>query len=428
MQRKIAFVIYYQKSNIYSFNALTAAIETEHQLDDIDLYFARGQENLHNNLEQIRESHEIIIVGVSFFTTQLWEIRKLVKSLRKKYKNDILMIAGGPHPTGDPEGTLNMGFDLVVRGEGEETLIEILKNVINNKNFSDIKGISYLDQSNNLISTKRRNWIDLDKYPPLPSKHVKYGAIEITRGCPYVCYFCQTPYILGTTPRHRSIDSICDAVRIMKSYEKIDIRFISPSAFSYGSHDGKTLNIPILEKLLINIKQIIEPSGRIFFGTFPSEVRPEHVTPEALRLVLDYAANDNIVIGAQSGSQRILDSCNRGHTVEDVYKAVSLTIDHGLHVIIDFIFNLPNETDEDINLTFNCMEELSEMGAKIHAHTFIPLPLTVFAHEEVTTIDEKIRSRILELNSRGLIYGNWRKQEKIAKKITNYFKTRKLSD
>ncbi|GAH14902.1 unnamed protein product, partial [marine sediment metagenome] len=137
-------------------------------------------------------------------------------------------------------------------------------------------------------------WIDLDKYPPLPSKHVKYGAIEITRGCPYACYFCQTPYILGTIPRHRSIESICDAVRIMKGYKKTDIRFISPNAFSYGSRDGKTLNLPVLEQLLINIREIIEPEGRIYFGTFPSEVRPEHVTEETLGLVLKYAANDNL--------------------------------------------------------------------------------------------------------------------------------------
>jgi B12-binding domain/radical SAM domain protein len=428
LRENIAFVVFYQKQNIYSFNALIAAIETEHKLDDIEIYFIRGYENLYNDLERISDSYRKIVLGVSFFTTQLWEISDLVKSLRDKYKDKVLFIAGGPHPTGDPEGTLKMGFDLVVRCEGEETLIEILNNVKNNKSFNDVKGIAYLGKDNNLILTKKRKWIDLDKYPPLPTKHVKYGAIEITRGCPYVCYFCQTPYILGTIPRHRSIKSICDAIRIMKEYKKTDIRFISPNAFSYGSHDGKTLNLPILEQLLIKVKEIIKPEGRIYFGTFPSEVRPEHVTEKTLGLVLKYAANDNIVIGAQSGSQRILNSCNRGHSVEDVYNAVKLTISAGLIAKVDFIFNLPNETDEDINLTINFMKELSDMGAKIHTHTFMPLPLTVFANETVKEINEKNRKIISELSSKGLAYGDWKKQQKIAKKIASYFKLKKLSD
>ena len=428
MRKKVGFVVFYQKQNIYSFNALIAAIETEHKLDDIEVYFIRGYENLYNDLESISDSHETTVLGISFFTTQLWEIRDLVKSLREKYKNKVLIIAGGPHPTGDPGGTLNMGFDLVVRGEGEETLIEILDNAKNNKNLNDIKGIAYLGKDNNLILTKKRKWIELDKFPPLPSKYVKYGAIEITRGCPYVCYFCQTPYILGTVPRHRSIESICDAIKIMKEYNKTDIRFITPNAFSYGSHDGKTLNIPSLEQLLINIKETIEPEGRIYFGSFPSEVRPEHVNEETLRLVLKYAANDNIVIGVQSGSQRILNSCNRGHSVEDVYNAVKLTTRAGLIANVDFIFSLPNETDEDINLTINFMKELSNMGAKIHTHTFMPLPLTVFANETVKEINEKTRKIISELSSKGLAYGDWKKQEKIAKNIANYFKSQNSSD
>ena len=424
LRKKVGFVVFYQKQNIFSFNALVAAIETERKLNDIEIYFIRGKENLYNDLEEISDKHESTVLAISFFTTQLWEVRDLVKSLRKKYGTKVLFIAGGPHPTGDPEGTLKMGFDLVVRGEGEETLIEILTNAKNNKSLNEIKGIAYLDKDGKIILTKKREWIDLNKYPPLPSRHIKYGAIEITRGCPYVCYFCQTPYILGTTPRHRSIKSICDAVKIMKEYEKTDIRFITPNAFSYGSQDGKTLNLPELELLLISIEKIIAPKGRIYFGSFPSEVRPEHVTDETLGLVRKYAANDNIVIGAQSGSQKILNSCNRGHTIDDVYNAVKLTVKSGLIANVDFIFNLPNESDEDINLTIDFMKELSILGAKIHTHSFIPLPQTVFANEAVKKINEKTKKVISELTSKGLAYGDWKKQEKLAEDIANYFNRR----
>jgi B12-binding domain/radical SAM domain protein len=419
---KIAFVVYYQKKNIYSLNALVGALETVEELNNVNFYFIRGSENLYNKLESICENHQKVVLGISFFTTQLWEINDLLKLLQAKYKKRVLFIAGGPHPTGDPEGTLKMGFDIVVVGEGEETLIEIFLSVKNSKKFDAIRGIAYFNKDNILVTSKKRRWIDLDKYPPLPVRNVKFGAIEITRGCPYVCYFCQTPYLLGTLPRHRSIKSICNAINVMKTYDKLDIRFITPNAFSYGSLDGKSLNIPLLEKLLIEITKIIKPKGKIYLGSFPSEVRPEHVTKETLGLILKYAANDNIVIGAQSGSQRILNSCNRGHSIMDVYNAVKLTLEVGLIPNVDFIFNLPNETEEDVDLTIDFMYKISDMGAKIHSHTFMPLPLTVFAFEDVKEVDEKIIKAISKLSSQGLAYGEWEKQEKIAKKIAEYLK------
>jgi len=418
----LAFVVFYQKKNIYSFNALIGALETVEELEDIKLYFIRGFENLDNELGRICENHKKVVLGISFFTTQLWEINDLLKLLRAKYKERVLFIAGGPHPTGDPKGTLKMGFDIVVVGEGEETLIEILYNVKYNKNLDAIRGIAYFNKDKILTTTKKRRWIDLDKYPPLPIKNVKFGAIEITRGCPFACYFCQTPYILGTRPRHRSIKSICNAVSVMKTYGKTDIRFITPNAFSYGSPDGKSLKIPILEKLLIEITEIIKPKGKIFFGSFPSEVRPEHVTKETLGLILKYASNDNIVLGAQSGSQKVLNSCNRGHSTKDVYNAVKLTLEAGLTPNVDFIFNLPNETEEDIDLTIDFMYKISDMGAKIHSHTFMPLPLTRFAYEDVKDVDEKIIKTISKLSSQGLAYGEWKKQEKLAKEISKYLK------
>jgi B12-binding domain/radical SAM domain protein len=213
----------------------------------------------------------------------------------------------------------------------------------------------------------------------------------------------------------------------MKKYDKLDIRFITPNAFSYGSSDGKRLNLSALENLLIEIKKIITSRGRIFLGSFPSEVRPEHVKTNTLDLVVKYAANDNIIIGAQSGSQRILNMCHRGHRVEDVYKAVELTINSKLIANVDFIFGLPHETEEDIDLTIKVMKELANMGARIHTHSFIPLPQTKFASMGVKKINKKVRIILQELNSKGIAYGDWRKQEKLALKIANYLKSKNVS-
>jgi len=334
-------------------------------------------------------------------------------------------MAGGPHPTGDPEGTLKIGFNIVVIGEGEEIFIDLLLKINNKEDFREIKGIAYLENGVYQYTGKREP-INLDDYPPFPIKDSKFGAIEITRGCPYVCYFCQTPYILGVYPRHRSIEFICKYIRIMKEENLTDIRFITPNAFSFGSSDGKSLNISKLEELLIKIREIIGQAGRIFLGSFPSEVRPEHVTEETLGLISKYANNDNIIIGAQSGSQRILDLCHRGHTVEDVYNAVELTLKSNLKANVDFIFGLPGEEEEDIDLTIKVMNDLTDMGARIHTHSFIPLPQTPFAKENASRINEKVQSAVKTLTSKGFAFGDWKKQERMAVKIAKYLKTRKI--
>lgn len=421
--KDVALVIYYNESNKYSFNALIGALETKEHFNNLKIYFIRQQDVILSKLEDVLKRHKKVIIAISFFTTQLWLINDMVKKLRERYGGKPLYIAGGAHPTGDPLGTLKIGFDLVVRGEGEETLIEILQRLLDDEDYKNVKGIAFIDDSGEYHFTGSRAMIDLDKYPPFAVKHNKFGPIEISRGCPFVCYFCQTPYIFGAHLRHRSVENICKSIEIMKNLNLTDIRFITPDAFSYGSQDGKMLNIFSLEQLLSNIKNIIKPKGRIFIGSFPSEVRPEHITEETISLILKYADNDNLVIGAQSGSQRILDLCHRGHTVEDIYKSVKLTLKAGLKANVDFIFGLPEETIEDIKDTIKVIRDLVKMGARIHAHTFIPLPQTPFARAAAGRIDNSISKMIKELIPKGVIFGNWKQQEQISIKIAEYLST-----
>jgi len=117
-----------------------------------------------------------------------------------------------------------------------------------------------------------------------------------------------------------------------------------------------------------------------FFGSFPSEVRPGSVSKEGMALVTKYCANDNIVIGAQSGSPRMLQLIHRGHTVEEVFESAEIIVAAGLKCIVDFIFGLPEETSEDRELTVAAIRRLTKMGATINSHFFYPLPGTPLAH------------------------------------------------
>ena len=426
MTKNTALVVLYNKLHKNSFNALIGALEVDEYFDNFPIYFANKKDIF--NLEGILKKHDKVVIAISFFTTELWKTYDLINELKskyQKYRDKIIYLAGGPHPTGDPKRALKLGFDVVCIGEGEETFPELIKAVNENESYEKVKGIAYLDD-NKFIYTGKRKHVDLNKYPPFPVKHNKFGHIEITRGCPYGCYFCQTPRIFGKNVRHRSIENICKYVEIMAERNLKDIRFITPNAFGYGSKDGKTLNIDKIEKLLENIKEILGKNGRIFFGTFPSEVRPEHVNDETVDLILKYADNKSLVVGAQSGSQRILDLCHRGHTVEDIYNAVTTAIKKGVSVSLDFIFGLPGETEEDVEKTIKVMKDLIKMGAKIHAHTFMPLPQTPFAKANPGKVNKKIIRAMRHEIPKGIFYGTWHNQQILAEKISKYLQTGEL--
>ena len=425
--KKVALVVFDTKLNRYSFNALLGAIETEEALRDFPVYFIKDRSSLISGIAELLENCKKIVLAFSFFTPQLWDIAEIVREIKTYFynkKEKLILVAGGPHPTGDRKGTLRMGFDFVFVGEAERTFPLFLKEVLQENDLRKVKGIAFLDENGELIFTGKPSFVDLNLYPPFSFKFNRIGPMEITRGCPFGCFYCQTPRIFGGKVRHRSIEQILKYTELLLKRGIRDFRFITPNAFSYGSPDGKALNLEALEELLKSLYKLVKPKGgRIFFGSFPSEVRPEHVTEETIRLIKQYADNDNLVVGAQSGSDRILKLCHRKHTVKDVYRAVEIILKARLKAKVDFIFGLPGETEEDIKATIRVMEDLAKRGAIIHAHTFMPLPQTPFAREKPGRISKELLKTINKLLGRGLLFGDWQAQEKLASRISEYLQT-----
>jgi B12-binding domain/radical SAM domain protein len=413
------------KQNRHSLNALLGALETDRKLDDLEIRLPANEAQLGQNIGDALSAGRRPIVGLSFATPQFWQITELMCRLKKPFHDGLpaLWVAGGPHPTADPEGTLRLGFDIVVLGEGEATLLDLLETVTADGGLAEVPGLAFRGPSGETIFTRHRTSIDLDQYPPFPLRRSRrVGPIEITRGCPFACGYCQTSQLFGTQPRHRSVETIAHYANVIRQKNPCDVRLITPNAFSYGSADGKRLNFPVLESLLATLRQTLGVAGRLFFGTFPSEVRPEHVNGATLELVKRYANNDCLVIGAQSGSEKVLARCGRGHGVAEIMTAVSQTIAAGLRPHVDFIFGLPDETPEDVKSTVEVIRELAAMGALIHAHTFMPLPQTRFARECPGVISSRLRPVIKELIRGGVLSGVWHKQEREAKHMAQYIR------
>jgi radical SAM superfamily enzyme YgiQ (UPF0313 family) len=168
------------------------------------------------------------------------------------------------------------------------------------------------------------------------------------------------------------------------------------------------------------------PDGRIYYGTFPSEVRPEHVTPEALALLKRYVHNDNLIIGGQSGSERILQLTRRGHDVETVVRATRISVEGGFVPNVDFILGLPGEEPSDVEATVALMEQLAALGARVHGHTFMPLPGTPFRDAPAGQVDAETQRKLDRLASQGRLYGHWKHQAVLAEGIVSRRKPRSV--
>lgn len=363
------------------------------------------------------------IMIYSFTTRQAAKVFTEVKNAG----TDSIFIAGGPHPSGAPEETLEY-FDYVVLGEGEETLPELVRVLQEGKDPGKIRGIAYKYPSKDapinrnpsrdsptsknpskdsttskIIVTPKRPHVNLDCYPCFDPEKLR-APIEISRGCPYGCKYCQTPRLFGREVRHRSIDSI---LRNAKYYD--DLRFIASNALAYGS-DGIHPRFDKVEKLLSALHTL--PDKKIFFGTFPSEVRPEFVTDESAEFIRKYCANDSLSLGAQSGSNRILKEIRRGHTVEDTISAIECCLEHEIVPAVDFIFGLPTETEEDQEKSLDLVRWICRKGGTVRAHYLTPLPGTPYSSAIPAKISDRVRRELGKLALGGKLTGYWEKHRK----------------
>jgi len=297
-----------------------------------------------------------------------------------------ITIAGGPHASACYRQVAEYA-DYVVVGEGEYTLPALLSYIEAGETGPLPPGVSTRD-----TYTPPDTSVWLPAYCPFTKVR---GFIEISRGCPFGCAYCQTPQLFGRQMRHRTIDQIVESAKVFR-----DVRFVTPNALAYGS-DGRHLRLDRVDNLLKSLHD-----HRVFFGTFPSEVRPECVSTASLDIITRYCANRKLHFGAQSGSEAVLKRLHRGHTVDDVIKAVELCHDYDVMPVVDVIVCLPFETPEDQMQTVDLIRWVTRFG-KVHAHYFTPLPGTPLSGTTPVTILPEVQKALGSLALNGRVTGSW---------------------
>lgn len=365
------------KTNKHSIRALLAAYEKWFPEKE---YYVLTPKDAFDFLEEDDLALFSFLTGSS--TAYIDYAAKLKEKLPK-----LNTICGGAHASARSEDMLKY-FDAVCTGEGEESI----KDIIEMAEQGRVEGI---------ITGKKV--LNLDDYRVFPRKMVSLGPIEIVRGCPSGCAYCQTPQLFRGRLRHRSIDFIVDEIKFALSRKGFaDVRFIAPDASSYQFNKG--INLEAIESLLYNVRNTIGTNGKLFYGTFPSELDPAGVSKELVDILVRYCDNKQIVLGLQSASHDMQKIMHRRSGLLETENAIELFLDKNFEIVVDLIFGLPYETEETYEETYKFIEKWKGK-VTIHSHPFDPLPGSKWQYETPTEVPEKLVKAVRSLEGIGRVFG-----------------------
>jgi anaerobic magnesium-protoporphyrin IX monomethyl ester cyclase len=292
--------------------------------------------------------------GVVGIYTNLMTRRSVLALIAEAKQAGCTVVLGGPESASHSAEYLGAGADVIVIGEGEQTLAELVAVLPSTPphGLHAVHGIVFKDQAGVPVHTPARAKIaDLDSLP-LPDReaidHQKYldvwrqhhGASSINlitaRGCPYKCTWCSHA-VYGYTHRRRS------PLRVAEEVAWIVARY-NPDQLWYAD-DVFTISHPWLRDYTAELRR------RDIHRPFETITRADRLQSEAAVQALRELGCYRIWIGSESGSQRILDAMQRGVTVEQVRRAVRLAQDQGIEVGMFLMWGYEGEEIEDIAAT-----------------------------------------------------------------------------
>ena len=283
----------------------------------------------------------------------------VLKMIEEARGTRIPVIVGGPDATGDAEAYLKAGALAVVRGEGEQTAIELFEQLAKEGGEADLSSISGLYLMNgSVVDTGARERIgtldelphpdreaiDLNHYVEAWRERHGYSSISLitTRGCPYTCTWCSRE-IFGSSVRQRSTANVIEELELIKAE-------YAPDQLWFAD-DVLTLNKNWTLELTREMKE------RGLTTRFECLSRADRVDEEILQSLKD-AGCFRVWYGAESGSEKIVKAMGKGFTVEKVKESVALTMNTGIEAGLFILIGYPGETLGDLLKTMGMIREL----------------------------------------------------------------------
>lgn len=294
---------------------------------------------------------------VAFYTNLMTKVKvlELVQYVKKIFP-DTLVIAGGPDVTYNIENYLQHGFDYIVTGEGELTMYELCKALLTNQSVSNIAGISYKLGHETIQNPAReklkeikelpfpdRASIPLENYLKCWSEHHGKRTLNIStqRGCPYTCKWCSTA-VYGQSYRRNA------PARVVEEILELKLKFNAEALWFVD--DVFTVSHKWITELHVEFQKnhLIIP--------FECITRAERLNDEILQMLKEMGCF-RIWIGAESGSQKVIDLMDRRVDLTTVSNMIQRTQFFGMEAGTFIMVGYPGETMKDIKLTRKYLEE-----------------------------------------------------------------------
>ncbi|MBL7206889.1 MAG: radical SAM protein [Candidatus Aenigmarchaeota archaeon] len=306
------------------------------------------------------------VIGVTCYTSTYKSALNVTK-IAKDLNPNIKTILGGPHPTIMPDETVkNETVDFVVKGEAEETILELVQEIEKTRTPKNVKGVLFkenghvkhnpprplIENLDTLPIPARHLIIDKEKYPPSV-----FGVFYASRGCPFQCIYCGSHNIWGRKTRFASPEYIVNEIKTIKDeFGAYKYSFCDDTFPLNPKHANRVFELILKEKLDI---------------IWNCETRA-NILNDGLVRNMKKAGCHSVGIGVESGDPETLKMMKKGVTVEDMKNAARLLKKHKINLVTFFMVGFPWETKEQIENTIRLLKELNPGMATCNVVTPAP--------------------------------------------------------
>jgi radical SAM superfamily enzyme YgiQ (UPF0313 family) len=321
-------------------------------------------------LERVLSDFQPDIVGATSVTMTFDSAISVIRSV-KQIDPSIFTAMGGAHVSFCAESTLTKHpeLDLVGLGEGEETIVDIVRAFEDGRDFSKVAGVTYRDGDEIRTTGARGYWIDVDTLP-VPSRHLvplgRYRALDLpismttSRGCPFQCIFCTGRQLVGAKIRYRQAKSVVDEMEHVASlgFKRLNL---ADDLFTARKDHAHAVCDEILRRGL-----------KVTWTSF------SNVNTVDVPLLKKMKESGCILVsfGLESANADILKTVKKGTKIPKIIEAVQMCNEAGVQPHGSFIVGLPGETPETLRELHEFSRKLADMGCETGVHMLAPFPGT----------------------------------------------------
>ena len=298
------------------------------------------------------------IIGISVMGGMLPVVLLAVEEYKARHPEKTIIL-GGSGSTGVATQILHTfpAVDCIVCGEGEATLLELLKN---NCDLSTVAGVVYRNGDSIVENPARKRIADIDTLP-IPAYDLidmnRYAVVNVStsRGCPYHCAFCESPTFWGTGVIYRSLDNVMNEIRELR--------------MRWGKRQ-----INLCDDTFVVRRQRVEDFCRRVISEkldfrWECFARVDLVDSDLMKLMAE-AGCSAVFFGIESGSDSVLSRIDKRFTVAQAREVISQAVKIFPHVYASFVWGLPFETMEDFFDSILLMTEFGNLGARVQRPHF----------------------------------------------------------